>query len=124
MLEIIVSGQTSRQKALEAVQGINSPHVVTIKPFKKKRTRSQNSLMWARYEEIAHAIHSETGADKDDIHEYCKAHFAPPKVKEVFGEAIVIRSTAALDTKEMSEFMDKVEAWAATEFGVQLGDAA
>jgi len=88
---------------------------LTIEPYRRKRTTSQNSLYWSWMTLIA----DETGNDKDDIHEFLLNKFCPTKVVMVGGEEQEITSTKYLDTKQMSAYMDRIPPWAG-EFNISL----
>lgn len=89
---------------------------VTIEPYRKRRTTDQNNYMWAMYEEIA----KHTGHTPNEIHEWCKAQFAPPCRVRIRGDVVEYRSTAKLNTAEMSEYLERVRAWAATDLNMTL----
>lgn len=73
-----------------------------------KRSRSQNNLYWV----FLHAIAKETGNDADDIHEYAKRKFLPPRFITINGEEYKIPgTTTGLSKNDFSEYMDKVSAW-------------
>jgi len=93
---------------------------VTIEPFKKKRTLSQNALMWKWIGEVANLVHKETGQDADDIHEFFKTKFLPARIVEIAGETIERRTTTKLSTQEMSDYMTKIHAFVTSELGFIL----
>lgn len=83
----------------------------------KKRTLSQNDLLHLWFHEIA----TFTGHSADETKEFLKDMFIKPKVVEVAGKSRLIRpGTSALSKEEMSVFLDRVEAWASTDLGLQL----
>lgn len=89
---------------------------VTVKKYVRKRTKSQNSLyrMWVD------VIARENGDDNDDVHDELLRKFCPIKTVTVFGEEVERRSTTLLDTKEMSEYMDRVQAFAGSFLNITL----
>ena len=89
---------------------------VEIKPHVKKRSLDQNS----RVHKIIGLIAKETGNTHDAIWEIAKQEFVVPEVVEINGRVYNIRTTKNKDTIDFSEFMEAVEAWAATEFGITL----
>jgi len=93
---------------------------VTIKPYKKKRTLSQNARYWAEIDNIVAAVAEHTGYSSQEIHEFMKQKFLKPKRVEVQGETREYYSTTKLTTQEMSDYMEAVRAWAATELGIQV----
>lgn len=117
------------------------PLVVTIKPETKDRTKAQNRLYW----KWLHEIHRKTGNDEDQLHfefkkkfligilkrdddDYaamCLAISALKKSESEQFEAIangVIRetSTTRMDTKQFTEYLNLIEAFALKEFGMVL----
>jgi hypothetical protein len=84
---------------------------------REKRSGQQNRLLWAIYTAIADA----TGHTPEEIHDYFKHKFLPPRVIELGGEAVEVPgSTAIQDVPAFSEYVERVQAFAASELGVQL----
>lgn len=94
----------------------NGEYTVKIVRKTQPRTISQNSLMWMWYKCMEEA----TGQRKEDIHDYYKAKFLVRQVQ--IGNRIVnvVGSTAELNTIQMTNFLEKIKADAAVEFGVML----
>lgn len=119
MSEIIIREQRQVDFAISQIStlNLNKEWRITIKPYVKKRTTSQNSIVHLWFGIIA----SETGNDADDVKEALKAKFLPARFVEIDGEMIEVRrSTAKLNTTEMAEFCNRMQAWAASELGIQL----
>ena len=94
----------------------NGKYKVKIENYSEKRTLNQNALMWM----WMMCIERETGTDKQDVHDYYCAKFLRRET-EINGKlAIIIGGTSKLNTLQMTNFMDKVKADAATEFGITL----
>lgn len=93
---------------------------VTIAPYVKNRTTDQNSLLWAWYTEIS----EHTGHTPEEIHEYCKVSFLTPRPIIIEGKntkhALKYYTTTKLTTTEMTDYMDRIRAWAQTELGMTL----
>ena len=94
----------------------NGQYVVTVKRVTEKRTLSQNDLMWMWFL----CIEQETGTSKDDVYKYYCAKFLSRDI--IIGHKMVrINDTSSgLTTKEMTDFLDKIQADAASELGIQL----
>lgn len=94
----------------------NGNYTITIKKAKEKRSIPQNDLMWLWFT----CIERETGTPKDDVYMYyCKRFLC--KVIEIGGHQEKIYNTTSKLTKdEMTEFLNKVQADAATELGITL----
>ncbi len=95
---------------------LKKPWEITVAPHKKRRSTDQNSLLWKWYTHIA----DYTGHTTEEIHEWCKAQFLPPRIVNVAGNDVEYRSTTKLTTVGMSEFMERVYAWATSELGLFL----
>lgn len=94
----------------------NGIYIISIKRKVEPRTLSQNALMWLWFA----CIERETGTDKLDVHDhYCKK-FLRRRIYLNGLEDIVVGSTSKLNTLQMKEFLDKVQADAATEMGINL----
>ena len=81
---------------------------VTIDEYKEHRSLNQNSLMWMWIGIIARS----TGNTPDEVHDSFKDMFLVPKEYFFMGEKRLHRSSALLDTQEMSEYLDRIHAWA------------
>lgn len=111
---------------------------VDIRAVTKQRSKPQNARMWA---DLVTTITDQAMVDgrkyKQEVwHEYLKKAFLPEmddeeiarKVKPGYrkwdigpdGEKILIGSTTKLTTFGMTQYMQEIEAWAATELGVMF----
>lgn len=90
--------------------------LVDIKEYRKNRTNSQNRLMWKWYGIIGDHV----GMKPEEIHECMKARvlgveeytlprFFLGKDQGVPRKLLRPKSSTALNTKEMSEFMNAIE---------------
>jgi hypothetical protein len=88
---------------------------ITLVQYKNVRSVSQNAMYWA----ILNCIASETGNTSDDMHEFFKQEFLKAKtVKLGLTGRAVYPSTKNLDTKEFTDYMDKVRHFASEELGI------
>lgn len=80
-----------------------------------KRTVNQNHLMWLWFT----CLSNETGNTKEDFHaHYCEMFLrVPDKIK---ADKLVTIGTSKLDTVQFIDFLNKVQADAASEFGIKL----
>lgn len=111
------------------------PLMISVKPWKSDRTLSQNALYWLWVTEIG----KEMGLDKDEVHtmlkgkllvsilkrddpDYMAMILSVEKVQqaELFKEArllkkkiVALTSTTALNVKQMTEYLEDVEMFAA-----------
>ena len=94
----------------------NGSYNLILKRVNEKRTINQNDLMWMWFR----CIENDTGTDKNDIYMYyckkflCKIIRVGEKVEKVY------ETSSMLDTAQMSEFMKKIQADAASELGITL----
>lgn len=105
-------------KSFEYLCSLLRNGVYTVKIVRKTepRTISQNSLMWLWYK----CIEEQTGTPKEDVHDYYKAKFLSRPIA-VKGQWVkVVGSTTELNTLQMTDFLNKVQADAATELGINL----
>lgn len=103
---------------LELLLGLlsNGEYTLEIKKKTRKRTFDQNALMWMWFT----CIEDETGTDKQDVHDYYCKKFLRRTINIQGKEETVVRGTSKLNTSEMTIFLNKVQADAATEFGIRL----
>lgn len=119
---IIIRNEALRARVIGWARAISldPPWRVTMEPHRKRRSLSQNSLMWLWLGEVADLVGQHTGMDADDIHEAFKRKFLPARIIEVLGETIDVRTTTTLTTLEMTTYMDRIYAWVTTELGLLL----
>ena len=94
----------------------NGQYVITIKRANTKRSIAQNDLMWMWFE----CISRETGTNKDDIYMYyckkflCKVITIGEKMEKIY------TTSSKLNTEQMKNFLDNIQADAASELGIRL----
>jgi hypothetical protein len=89
----------------EAVFGQSQKYVLTFKRYRKMRSVKQNKLYWS----WMNLLEKETGTEKEDIHNYFSGLFLRYREVKVMGETKLRKvSTTELDTKEFTEYLDKV----------------
>lgn len=91
------------------LSGLNDGEKMTVTIEKKKNTRSlsQNAYLWVYYQ----VIENETGTNVNDVHEWAKRMFLPPRFITVMNKEMKIpASTTNLSKHEFSEYLDKIAA--------------
>jgi hypothetical protein len=95
---------------------VSKPWSITVEPYRKKRTNSQNNLYWKWISIVAR----ETGNSQDDVHDAFKDMFCPPRTVTLGDNERHVRSTTKLNTAEMTEYMNAVYAYVTSELGCHL----
>ena len=94
----------------------NGNYNLSIKKEVKRRSLPQNALMWMWYEHLSR----ETGQNRNDIHDYFCAKFLSRQV-EINGKVETFtKGTSKLNAEQFNDFLNKVHAECATEFGTTL----
>lgn len=93
-------------------------YVIKLEKMQKQRTISQNALMWTWFEAIAQEWSEATDEcyTKEQVKEMFTRKFLP--VDSPLG--VVGRSTSSLNTEQMTEFLNRVQAYMAQEWGITL----
>ena len=94
----------------------NGNYIFSVKKEVKKRTLDQNALMWLWFT----CIERETGTDKNDIHDYYCMLFLRRTAPINGEERVIISGTSKLNTAQFTDFLNKIQADAASEFGIKL----
>ena len=94
----------------------NGEHILTLKKDVKHRSLPQNALLWMWIE----CISRETGEDKMAIHDYLCTRFLRRTVTVNGKESTVISGTSKLNKEQFTNFLDKVHAEFASEYGIRL----
>ena len=94
----------------------NGAYTITIKKASTKRSVPQNDLMWMWLT----CIERETGTPKDDVYMYYCKKFLIKTIQ--IGERMerIYNTSSKLNTEEMTEFLNKIQADALTELGIRL----
>jgi len=110
---VIVRDELTRKQVLGVLAAVSleKPVQVEWQTWRKKRSLNQNSLMWKWINDLAAKVSDETGHTPQEIHEYFKAQFLTPRIVEIAGETIEIRTTTTLSTAEMHDYMERIYAW-------------
>jgi len=98
----------NRLNAMLSAWDGQKPMQITVNEVREKRTLDQNALYWMWMDIIANHI----GDSKEAVHQDMGYHFLPRIVSRQTGNSYPI-STTKLNTKEMSEYMEKVRALSA-----------
>jgi hypothetical protein len=107
-MRYILIDEQRRRNAINELQGLDISKLieVTIKPHKKNRSNSQNNLMWMWLPDIARHF----GYTEDELHELLKVRFLGIEEKIVDGRTLIQPiSTTKLTTKQMAEYLTKIE---------------
>lgn len=122
--EIVIRAEPQRAFAVKFIQDLkinpDKPLVLTVEPYKKRRSLSQNALMWSWLTKIVDAISQHTGHDTDELHSFFKSKYLPARTVEIGGEVRQYYTTTKLTTAEMTAYLDKIYAFATQELGLLL----
>ena len=113
-----VNGEVHISKSFDFMcsQLRNGRYRVKIERFTEPRTLSQNALMWLWFT----CIEQETGTAKQDVHDYYCNRFLRRTSYFRGKEMVIAGSTSKLNTVQMTDFLNKVQADAAAELGITL----
>lgn len=94
---------------------------VCIRPYNSKRSIEQNRRLWKIYGELADkAWVNGRRYSAETWHEYCKGMFLGYELKAMPDgtELKTPISTTTLNTAEMTDYQNRLQAWAAGNFGL------
>lgn len=93
-------------------------YLLTFERAKKPRSSEQNRLMWLWFTCIAKSWSEATGRTftSQDVHDAYCLMFLPIQTPK----GAVAGKTSGLTTEQMTEFLNKVQADAASEYGITL----
>jgi hypothetical protein len=97
---------------------IGQPLVVTVEAYQAKRSGEQNRLYWSVLAEIAEAVEVEgKHFSKEAWHEHFRSEFLP---KQESPSGLVAVSTTQMTKQQFADYVTRVQAFAATNFGVEF----
>jgi hypothetical protein len=96
----------------------NGRHTLSISRVVRRRSVSQNRLMWMWFA----CIENETGQSTNDIHDYyCDKYLRHEITDPYTGELrMVAGHTSTLSTEQFTRFLNQVQSDAASELGIML----
>ena len=95
----------------------NGRYTVAITRDVRKRTLAQNRLMWMWFK----CLEDETGQSSQDWHDYYCKKLVSREMVTPDGEIVKLAGhTSTMNTAQMTDFLHKVQADAATEWSVTL----
>ena len=111
----------NRDSALRQIEMLfaairNGEYTLTLSKKERRRTLAENRLFWLWMA----CLEKETGTPKEDCHDYYCSKFLSRQVIIGGEEKTVTGGTSKLNTVQFSDFLNKVQADAASEFGIQL----
>lgn len=113
----------SQMGVIEYLQKLDTQKRYNIEILLKreKRTIPQNRLYWL----YLACIEDETGMDKEDLHDHFKRKYLR-KEDIVLGNDTIEQktSTKKLDTKQFTDYINKIVVFASSELGIVLPDPA
>lgn len=108
-----------RQVNLWINDATNGDYIITFDRIKRPRSNEQNRLMWVWFTCIAKSWSEATGIafTPQNVHDaYCQL-FLPVTLPSGLN---IAGSTSRLTSQQFSEFLDKVQADAASNYGIRL----
>lgn len=98
---------------------VNGNYVLSFEKAQKPRSYDQNRLMWVWFECIAQGWSEAVGRriTKENVHDAYCLKFLPITMPDGTN---IPGSTRRLTAEQMTEFLDNVQADAATEYGIKL----
>lgn len=99
----------------------NGKYTISMKKVQENRSNQQNKIMWVWFSHIAREWSEATGRvyTKEEVYNAYCLQFLPVNTPK--GRAA--GHTSTLTMEQMSEFLEKVRADAAQEYGIQLPNA-
>ena len=94
----------------------NGTYSITIKKANQKRSIPQNDLMWMWLT----CIERETGTPKDDVYMYYCKRYLMKTIQIGDKQERIYNTSSKLSAAEMTEFLNHIQADAATELGIRL----
>lgn len=112
--KLVTSNRDALIQQLDVMLGLHKEIEINARPWKSKRSLSQNNLYWQFLKEIASQVQvNHLYFEAETWHEYFKKYWCPEKrVTMPAGEDLFVKSTTKLDTGEMHFYLNRIEQWA------------
>lgn len=122
MMRLTIETLEDRDKVIEYVKKLHidskNKYLADIKKKRKIRSINQNSLYWLWLK----CIWDETGNHKDTLHDYFAKKYLGQEQIMIFGKypVSVNKTTTALDTKQFTDYLERIQQEALTELDICL----
>ena len=115
-----IHNEFDRERVIGQIKRLDltKPYTVEIVQRNAKRSIDQNRLYWLWLT----CIGNETRNGRDDLHEYFKQKYIQPETVVIFGEERLKHTTTDKSTAQFKEYLDKIQAFAASELAITLPD--
>ena len=116
---IKIFNEKGRMAAMDYILKLNpeKKYLMEVSVKRDNRSVDQNKLYWLWIS----CISEETGNDKDTLHELFKQMYLGSDERIALSRQVSVRrSTAGLDTKEFTGYLDRIQTFANTELGINL----
>lgn len=92
----------------------------TVDERRPPKTLAQLGYLWGHVYKV---ISDETGQTEEEIHDFCKEKFLPRMWTVENGREVELpKSISRCNTKEMNNFIERVRAYFASEYGITTDD--
>jgi len=119
-MRMLITDNKSRDEFIRRIQQVDvdkKKFIGDFKIYRQQRSLAANRLYWL----WLRCIHDETGQAEQDLHEYFKGKYLAWQHKEIFGQEVSITPrTRSLDTKQFTEYLDKIKQDMMHEQGIYL----
>lgn len=109
--KLVLDSPAQFNKKIEELDGKRV--AVSLEQKRKNRSLEQNAYYWGV---VLASISDFTGYDAEDLHNHFKAHF----LKREVGNLTTFKSTSHLNTKEFTDYIDKIIRFANQVLGIEI----
>lgn len=119
MPDFLIRSPNDRAQLWRVLEGLSPTKIwrVSITQYRSRRSSDQNALAWKLYRAVA----AETGYTPDEVHSLFKQKFGEPKTVKIGSVEAVEYTTREKDIGWFSDYLDRCQAFAASELGVVIG---
>ena len=123
---INIDSLESKKQLFNLLKTFKGEYEVSIKKVRINRSQSQNAYYWGVVlPYVLEAVNNEGNEwSLDELHEFLKNEFLK-EFKTIIIDSTerkhrIIKGTSELDTKEFTDYIDKIVRWSAEQFGCQI----
>jgi hypothetical protein len=121
----LIKNNKIKSNCIEHINSLNQEKEwqVEIKPYKKKRSVSQNALYWLWMKEISQGCYESGGELIPDrtYHCYFRQKILGTTQLKVNGTTVWdLKSTTKLNTKDFTQYLEDIEHYVGSEWGIAL----
>lgn len=128
-IQINFDEMQDKRKLYDTLKSLHGKYEIAFKKVRDNRSLSQNNYYWGVVLPYAlEAVNNEGNEwNLDDLHDFFKSEFLKDFkviiIDNLARQTKTVKSTSELNTKEFTDYIDRIVRWCAEQFGAEIPSA-